>query len=56
MMIEILLVFIALWWSCGIIATVMLLRQGKICDLFDFCFLCLLSAFTGPIAFTLLRD
>lgn len=47
---------VGLWWSAGIIATVVLYNRGKIATQSDMAFLCFLSIFPGPIAFTLLRD
>lgn len=43
-------VCLAMWWLSGIIATIMLYRQGIIVFA-DLGFLCLLSVFPGPFAF-----
>lgn len=48
-MVTIVLVVIAIWWSLGITATILLYRHGKI-QLADVGFLCALSIFPGPLA------
>jgi hypothetical protein len=49
-MITITLVLIAFWWILGIIASILLYKNGKIA-LADLGFVCFLSIFPGPLAF-----